>query len=639
MTEHNNDALGSRHTSPVPSGDSPPEQEAPSSLPPTPPSPSLDPNDSKISRKREREVSLEPATPQATAIEIDPARGENKERRTPAKKNRVSATLDSTQEEDVDSDDAASISRGVEDITWKNAQKDALPEDDHDMVESASKLSKPEQVEGQEPVLEDGSATEAVPSPPRENPPLDDAVENEHTRAADIAEKPEKMDDSTSQVEDVKDDVETSSEAQPTNIPLPRSRHDSDSDADGEKGLKRKLGDRTVSESLAPGGTKFARNGVVAPAAVKRPRDDPDADVNPRETKRPTPPPEEEKKAEEAKRLSSSSPPTSTVASTPTIASGFMRYASTSSPFASVTGPSVFGSKPSTTSPWRAPAVAHTLARVSPHLLSPPPCPPPLPPLPPVEGRHPQAHRLRGIRVHGLAIRFCCKTPEVAEYPGRTGAESLAVARHPRADDERVLGVCGGWRSRLCCPTPRRAGTPALGEIASGSRSGSVGLGILDGRSKEEDGEEGGVTFGERLRAEKDKESEETSDEEPRVTLTEKDVVTGEEDETLVWQARGKLYALSDQNTWKERGTGLLKLNVRRKDGEGARLVMRKDAVYTVLLNAPLFKGMKCTFAQDPRYIRFSVFEGGATTHYNFRVGSADQAKGLLDAINAHIPV
>lgn len=47
---------------------------------------------------------------------------------------------------------------------------------------------------------------------------------------------------------------------------------------------------------------------------------------------------------------------------------------------------------------------------------------------------------------------------------------------------------------------------------------------------------------------------------------------------------------------------------------------MRKEAVYTVLLNAPLFKGMRCNLAQDPRYLRFSVLENGGFTHYNFRV-------------------
>ena len=51
------------------------------------------------------------------------------------------------------------------------------------------------------------------------------------------------------------------------------------------------------------------------------------------------------------------------------------------------------------------------------------------------------------------------------------------------------------------------------------------------------------------------------------------------------------------------------------------RAVMRKEAVYTVILNMPLFKGMKCFLApSDPRYLRFSGLENGTVTHYNLRV-------------------
>jgi len=49
-------------------------------------------------------------------------------------------------------------------------------------------------------------------------------------------------------------------------------------------------------------------------------------------------------------------------------------------------------------------------------------------------------------------------------------------------------------------------------------------------------------------------------------------------------------------------------------------IVMRKEAVYTLLLNVTLFAGMRCFLAQDPRYLRFSVIEDGATVHYNLRV-------------------
>ena len=119
---------------------------------------------------------------------------------------------------------------------------------------------------------------------------------------------------------------------------------------------------------------------------------------------------------------------------------------------------------------------------------------------------------------------------------------------------------------------------------------------MLDsGKEDEESEKDSGVSFGERLRAAKDKEEEEASDEEKRLNLTEQEgaclwciwalrsrahgpalgvgaVMTGEEEEDTVYQVRGKLFALSAQNQWKERGTGMLRLNVRRQDGSGARL-------------------------------------------------------------------
>jgi Ran-binding protein 3 len=49
---------------------------------------------------------------------------------------------------------------------------------------------------------------------------------------------------------------------------------------------------------------------------------------------------------------------------------------------------------------------------------------------------------------------------------------------------------------------------------------------------------------------------------------------------------------------------------------------MRKEAVYAVILNVTLFRGMRCELAQDPRYLRFSVIENGLTTHYNLKVYS-----------------
>jgi hypothetical protein len=64
-------------------------------------------------------------------------------------------------------------------------------------------------------------------------------------------------------------------------------------------------------------------------------------------------------------------------------------------------------------------------------------------------------------------------------------------------------------------------------------------------------------------------------------------------------------------------------------DEAGARLVMRKEAGHSLILNVALFKGMSFSTAQDPRYIRFSAIEDGTTTHYNLRVRSSAHSRSL----------
>lgn len=116
----------------------------------------------------------------------------------------------------------------------------------------------------------------------------------------------------------------------------------------------------------------------------------------------------------------------------------------------------------------------------------------------------------------------------------------------------------------------------------------SNGTGVDDSEA-EDDRDDRPVSFGEKLRAGKDDEDAEQSDEESKIVLQEQDreqsvplcdvpahyflsVTTGEEEEDTIHQVRGKLFSLADSTQWKERGTGTLKLNVRRSDGNGARL-------------------------------------------------------------------
>jgi len=99
---------------------------------------------------------------------------------------------------------------------------------------------------------------------------------------------------------------------------------------------------------------------------------------------------------------------------------------------------------------------------------------------------------------------------------------------------------------------------------------------------------------------------------------------------------------MDSRDTYKEKGTGMLKVNVRKSDGKGARLskfadktvlscssknlfndvcsVMRADGVLRLLMNASLFHGMSCSVAQDPKFIKISTLENGAFVHHAIKV-------------------
>lgn len=72
-------------------------------------------------------------------------------------------------------------------------------------------------------------------------------------------------------------------------------------------------------------------------------------------------------------------------------------------------------------------------------------------------------------------------------------------------------------------------------------------------------------------------------------------VETGEEGELTVFSCKAKLYHFTGKE-WKERGIGTFKLNVTEAENESrktARLIMRTVGVFRVVLNTPVFKGMK----------------------------------------------
>ncbi|KAI5296469.1 hypothetical protein KEM52_001911 [Ascosphaera acerosa] len=153
---------------------------------------------------------------------------------------------------------------------------------------------------------------------------------------------------------------------------------------------------------------------------------------------------------------------------------------------------------------------------------------------------------------------------------------------------------------------------------------------------------------------------------------------TGEEEETTVFSCRAKLFYFAN-GEWKERGVGALKVNVcppsddddesgkedeqpnQQHGNEGedekaatskgdrtretqdknkrarARIVMRADGVWRVILNTPLFKGMKFGDAAgnppSTKAVTLTAVEDGHPVLFTLRVHNANLAMDLYKTV------
>lgn len=125
----------------------------------------------------------------------------------------------------------------------------------------------------------------------------------------------------------------------------------------------------------------------------------------------------------------------------------------------------------------------------------------------------------------------------------------------------------------------------------------------------------------------------------PTKEFKEAHVETGEEKEQELFRSRVKLYSLENAEAglrWKERGVGMLKLNL-HKEKESARLLMRTEATLRVILNSPVYTGLKFDRATE-RSLRFQGFEedkkdGKQAVTFLLRFMTKDLATGLVDAV------
>lgn len=121
------------------------------------------------------------------------------------------------------------------------------------------------------------------------------------------------------------------------------------------------------------------------------------------------------------------------------------------------------------------------------------------------------------------------------------------------------------------------------------------------------------------------------------IQLPETEIKTGEEEEKTVHAVRAKLFHMASDQSWKERGMGVLKINVSTAAEAPARLVMRADGVLRVILNVVLFPGMLCELEQE-KYIRIVAMEAEGLSHFAIRLANQGEAAALLHALREHIP-
>ncbi|KAJ1644853.1 hypothetical protein LPJ64_003512 [Coemansia asiatica] len=102
-------------------------------------------------------------------------------------------------------------------------------------------------------------------------------------------------------------------------------------------------------------------------------------------------------------------------------------------------------------------------------------------------------------------------------------------------------------------------------------------------------------------------------------------VRTFEEDETCLFSTKARLFELAGGN-WKERGNGQFKVNRHTVNGR-RRMVMRTDLTFRLILNAPLFSGMKA--ACERRFVRFTCFDAESSVPTNFALRFPTDAAAL----------
>ena len=118
-----------------------------------------------------------------------------------------------------------------------------------------------------------------------------------------------------------------------------------------------------------------------------------------------------------------------------------------------------------------------------------------------------------------------------------------------------------------------------------------------------------------------------------KCTLAQVKILTGEEDEDLIFKIRAKLYRFRD-GEWKERGTGDLKL-LRHKKDKKIRCILRQDKTLKIVANFIISDKPLCELKPHQgsekmfMFIAYDCSEEPVMEKFVIKLGNAEKAKNF----------
>lgn len=244
--------------------------------------------------------------------------------------------------------------------------------------------------------------------------------------------------------------------------------------------------------------------------------------------------------------------------------------------------------------------------------------------------------------IDGTNVRESIRRPE-SSVSSVTGGDS-DVKPPVSAVSQPVFGTLfSGFNSTAAAPFSAAAGgnlfSAAIDE--QGAKSGGWGFGN-SGAPKWNTGKvkpifDGIVTGSESTEKEEDPEAEPNVEFQPIIPLPDLvEVKTGEEEETVLFSNRAKLYRF-DNGEWKERGLGDFRLLKNQTSGK-VRLLMRREQIHKVCLNHVLTKDLDIKLRENSdKIFQWNAVDfsesNGTPEVLALRFSSAAVAQNLVTAI------